>query len=84
MIIGSVGWWVSSQLVGGSVSKWSAVGWSVVGGFNKSHTLHGLQLKQGFHKDILGLLLFLIYINDLSDDSVFNAKLFANHGYFLW
>ena len=79
VIIGLVGWWVSSQLVGGSVSKWSAVGWSVVGGFNKSHTLHGLQLKQGFHKDILGLLLFLIYINDLSDDSVFNAKLFANH-----
>ena len=36
MIIGSVGWWVGDRLVVGSVSKWSVVGWSVVGGFNKT------------------------------------------------
>ena len=27
------------RLVGGSVSKWSVVGWSVIGGFNKTHIL---------------------------------------------
>ena len=30
-----MGRWVSSRWVGGSVGKWLAVGWSVVGGFNK-------------------------------------------------
>ena len=37
MIIGSVGQWVGDRSVGESVSQWSVVGGSVVGGFNKTH-----------------------------------------------
>ena len=37
MIIGSVGQWVGDRLVSESVSQWSVVGGSVVGGFNKTH-----------------------------------------------
>ena len=36
VIIGSVDWWVGGSVVGGLESKWSVVGWSVVGGFNKT------------------------------------------------
>ena len=35
-IIASVGWWVCGRWIGGSVGKWSVVGGSVVGGFNKT------------------------------------------------
>ena len=37
MIIGSVDQWVGDRSVGESVSQWSVVGGSVVGGFNKTH-----------------------------------------------
>ena len=36
MTTASVGRWVGGPVVGGSVSKWSGVGWSVVSGFNKT------------------------------------------------
>ena len=36
MIIESVGRRVGGRCIGRSVGKWSVVGWSVVGGFNKT------------------------------------------------
>ena len=43
------------------------------------NTLHWLQLKQGFYKALyLPCYFFLIYIYDLSNDLVSNAKLFAD------
>ena len=30
------------SVVGGLVSKWWVVGWSVVGGFNKTHSIMGI------------------------------------------
>ena len=42
--------------------------------------LHGKNIKAGVLKgSILGLLLFLIYINDLSEGIDTNAKLFADN-----
>ena len=35
--IASVRQWVGRRWVDGSVGKWPMVGWSVVGGFNKTH-----------------------------------------------
>ena len=35
MITESLGRWVDRSVVGGSVGKWSVVGWSVVGGLIK-------------------------------------------------
>ena len=42
MIIGLVGRWVGGSVVGGLVSKCWVVGWSVVGGFNKTHSIMGI------------------------------------------
>ena len=44
MITASVGGLVGGRLIGGSLGKWSVVGESVVGGFNKIHS-KGLDLS---------------------------------------
>ena len=47
MITASVGRWVSSRWVGGSVGKWSVVSWSVVGGFNKTPNIQEIFWQKG-------------------------------------
>ena len=42
------------------------------------NSLHGLIEAGGPQGSILGSLLFLIYINNLSDDLIINVKLFAD------
>ena len=46
MIIESVGRRVGGRCIGRSVGKWSVVGWSVVGGFNKPVFLGEYQISQ--------------------------------------